>query len=164
MTTLGYGDYVPVTPIGYIVGGCCAISGLLFMALPIPVIVNNFTQFYSHAKARQKLKEYSDMQNYLPNKAIAMRFQSNELRFMSGNSMLDNQEIVENNLNVNESGSFVSLCDENEERLEHMIENVSELKNTVSRKLSMKRKLQNLHFHNKPSKFFFIVQNFTLNT
>jgi len=60
MTTLGYGDIVPVTPFGYIVGGLCALSGCVFLALPIPVIVNNFTTYYAHAKARQKLKENSD--------------------------------------------------------------------------------------------------------
>jgi potassium voltage-gated channel Shaw-related subfamily C protein 1 len=85
MTTLGYGDYVPVTPIGYIVGGLCAISGLIFMSLPVPLIVNNFTTFYAHAKARQKLKEYTDMQKYLPQRAIALRFQAIESRFIKSN-------------------------------------------------------------------------------
>ena len=69
MTTLGYGDIVPVTPFGYIIGGMCAISGLIFMSLPIPVIVNNFTTFYAQAKARQKLKEYTEAQKTLNYKA-----------------------------------------------------------------------------------------------
>ena len=90
MTTLGYGDYVPSSPIGYIVGALCAISGLIFTALPIPVIVNSFTQFYAHAKARQKLKDYSHKQKYLPNKAIAMHFQSNEVRFINNSVALSN--------------------------------------------------------------------------
>jgi hypothetical protein len=68
-------------PIGYLVGALCAITGLIFTALPIPIIVNNFTLFYSHAKASRQLKEYSDMQKSLPNKAKAMNFQSNEARF-----------------------------------------------------------------------------------
>ena len=55
MTTLGYGDMYPRTALGYIVGAICALCGLLMLALPVPVIVNNFTLYYSHAQARLKL-------------------------------------------------------------------------------------------------------------
>ena len=54
-TTVGYGDLVPKTYIGMVVGGLCALTGVLTIALPVPVIVSNFTMFYSHAQARSKL-------------------------------------------------------------------------------------------------------------
>ena len=55
MTTVGYGDMVPKTYAGMIVGGMCALTGVLTIALPVPVIVANFAMYYSHTQARSKL-------------------------------------------------------------------------------------------------------------
>lgn len=55
MTTLGYGDMAPRTGFGYLVGTICAVCGLLMLTLPVPIIVNNFTLYYSHAQAKMKL-------------------------------------------------------------------------------------------------------------
>lgn len=41
--------------LGMFVGAVCALTGVLTIALPVPVIVSNFTLFYSHAQARDKL-------------------------------------------------------------------------------------------------------------
>ncbi|XP_068241470.1 potassium voltage-gated channel protein Shaw-like [Palaemon carinicauda] len=55
MTTVGYGDMVPRTYVGMFVGALCAIAGVLTISLPVPVIVSNFSMFYSHTQARSKL-------------------------------------------------------------------------------------------------------------
>ncbi|XP_041357459.1 potassium voltage-gated channel protein Shaw-like [Gigantopelta aegis] len=55
MTTVGYGDKYPSTPVGYVVGTACAVCGVLLLALTFPVISNNFTLFYHHVRSRSSL-------------------------------------------------------------------------------------------------------------
>lgn len=51
-----YGDMVPTSIIGKIVGGVCSLSGVLVIALPVPVIVSNFSRIYSQNQRVDKRK------------------------------------------------------------------------------------------------------------
>jgi len=48
MTTVGYGDLVPTTYSGNVVGFVCAITGILMVALPVPIIATKFYQINDH--------------------------------------------------------------------------------------------------------------------
>ncbi|GFO39607.1 potassium voltage-gated channel subfamily c member 2 [Plakobranchus ocellatus] len=77
MTTLGYGDMFPRTALGYIVGAVCALCGLLMLALPVPVIVSNFTLYYTHAQAKLKLPKKT--RNTLVGAADALKASMSDL-------------------------------------------------------------------------------------
>lgn len=44
MATVGYGDLVPVTVAGKMVGTGAIVCGVMVLALPITIMVNNFMQ------------------------------------------------------------------------------------------------------------------------
>jgi len=50
LTSLGYGDFAPTTFLGKCIGSCCGVCGVLVMALPIPIVVDNFADYYSEQK------------------------------------------------------------------------------------------------------------------
>jgi hypothetical protein len=52
MCTVGYGDVVPVGPLGKLVGISCALAGVLTLAIPVPIITENFNKFYAHKTGR----------------------------------------------------------------------------------------------------------------
>ena len=57
ITNVGYGDMVPITILGRLLGAICTLAGVLVIALPSPVIVTKFRFFYEKKK-RKKLSSY----------------------------------------------------------------------------------------------------------
>ena len=55
MSTVGYGDYVPKTRSGKVVGSMCALTGILVISLPFPLIITRFNRFMKLKLANRKL-------------------------------------------------------------------------------------------------------------
>ncbi|ESP00968.1 hypothetical protein LOTGIDRAFT_172897 [Lottia gigantea] len=75
MTTVGYGDYYPVTFAGHLVGICCALSGLLLLSMPIAIIAQNFNAYYSNLTVREEraLRENKRKEMRVKNAAESLR-------------------------------------------------------------------------------------------
>ncbi|KAL3310757.1 Potassium voltage-gated channel subfamily C member 4 [Cichlidogyrus casuarinus] len=78
MTTVGYGDMTPKSYLGMFVGALCAVTGVLTISLPVPVIVSNFSMFYSHMQARSKFPKRR--RRILPVEAIRPKSKAGDRR------------------------------------------------------------------------------------
>ncbi|XP_038078806.1 potassium voltage-gated channel subfamily A member 2-like [Patiria miniata] len=93
MTTVGYGDMKPQSTGAKIVGSLCAVTGVLTIALPVPVIVSNFNYFYHRESDNMDTQEYSHVQScpYLPPPS-AKRSQSGSCSQNSMNHIVEMEE------------------------------------------------------------------------
>ena len=58
MTTVGYGDIAPITPLGKAVGSLCAVFGVVMMVcLPTPVFILHFNEIYCRYKGKPPSRE-----------------------------------------------------------------------------------------------------------
>merc|ERR1719379_235165 len=61
ITTVGYGDISPTTPVGKTVGALTILNGIIVLAMPIGVVGANFSAGYykvlEDKKRRRKMKE-----------------------------------------------------------------------------------------------------------
>ncbi|XP_046853706.1 potassium voltage-gated channel subfamily A member 6-like [Xenia sp. Carnegie-2017] len=70
LTTVGYGDLVPVSVLGKIFGGICCVFGVtIVMAWPATIFVSYFQQVYNYEIGLKKKKS----RNYLSSKIMKIR-------------------------------------------------------------------------------------------
>lgn len=66
MSTVGYGDQVPSTFMAKIVGVVTALTGILVIALPYPIIVTRFNKYYELQKKSKKSDSLFDPNGEAP--------------------------------------------------------------------------------------------------
>ena len=71
MTTVGYGDFYPRGVFGYVVGILCAMMGILIIAIPVPVIVNNFSRLQQVTQILER-ERYRNEKQIVDDKAAAV--------------------------------------------------------------------------------------------
>jgi potassium voltage-gated channel Shaw-related subfamily C protein 1 len=76
LTTIGYGDLTPITTLGRLFGSACVVTGVLMVGLPMTIVVEVFTNFYNHLRARSKLPK--QRRRVLPVEAPRLRKPPNQ--------------------------------------------------------------------------------------
>jgi len=56
MTTVGYGDVIPVTPGGKIIGGIVALFGMILLALPVVILGYHFQEAYNDREEQRTIE------------------------------------------------------------------------------------------------------------
>lgn len=59
VTTVGYGDYYPITGFGKVVGGICAVFGVLAFSLPVMAFAKNFNSYLKGEPIRRHIENKS---------------------------------------------------------------------------------------------------------
>ena len=70
LTSVGYGDFPVETIVGKLLAAMTAVCGVLVMALPIPIVVDNFADYYQEQK-KIEAQELKDEAKVLPIMQIA---------------------------------------------------------------------------------------------
>lgn len=73
-----YGDMVPKTIAGKIFGSICSLSGVLVIALPVPVIVSNFSRIYHQNQRADKRRAQKVSDPACPQGLLGHRDTGNE--------------------------------------------------------------------------------------
>jgi len=55
LTTVGYGDISPISPLGQFIAACIMIMGYAIIAVPTGIVTSDFTRAYRERKSRQEI-------------------------------------------------------------------------------------------------------------
>ncbi len=96
LTTVGYGDVYPITPIGKMFGSISIILGIGTVALPAGIMASAFTEF-----TRRNQKKYEDKLKFMLEDDVIDHKEREELKLLSEKLNLSDKDIgaIEEHLN-----------------------------------------------------------------
>ncbi|XP_067382172.1 A-type voltage-gated potassium channel KCND3-like isoform X2 [Channa argus] len=123
MTTLGYGDMVPKTIAGKIFGSICSLSGVLVIALPVPVIVSNFSRIYHQNQRADKRRAQKVQKARLARIRISKTGSSSALLHSKRNGLFNEAlELTSSNEVDHRLSKSTSLLESQHHHLLHCLE------------------------------------------
>ncbi|XP_064160977.1 potassium voltage-gated channel subfamily D member 3-like isoform X3 [Anguilla rostrata] len=123
MTTLGYGDMVPKTIAGKIFGSICSLSGVLVIALPVPVIVSNFSRIYHQNQRADKRRAQKVQKARLARIRITKAGSANAFLHSKRNGLLNElAELTGTDGDDHQANKSVSLLESQHHHLLHCLE------------------------------------------
>jgi len=79
MTTVGYGDHVPMSFLGKVLGGLSAVAGVLTVAMVVPVIDSNFEFYYKRDHLNKAKEEKEKLMQAVNEDADSTKFKYSTL-------------------------------------------------------------------------------------
>ena len=88
LTTVGYGDVYPITPLGKMFGSISIVLGIGTVALPAGIMASAFTEF-----TRRNQKEYEDKLKSMLEDDVIDKDEREELKMLSEKLNLSDKDI-----------------------------------------------------------------------
>ena len=120
MTTIGFGDVVPVTTLGKLVAAAASVTGVLMLAIPISVITASFATEHSKAtktmrirlELESKVKEMAEVEGTMDPNQVSLWYLRSWLGLIKGNRhrlqvSLKQVELQSREVLSNETGNLV---------------------------------------------------------
>jgi len=89
---------VPNTMLGKLIGGICSLSGVLVIALPVPVIVSNFSRIYHQNQRADKRRAQKVIHKWRHKGPISLTSYKQLLSWYSFAKKLQSQTVIRENL------------------------------------------------------------------
>jgi voltage-gated potassium channel len=108
LTTVGYGDVVPITPLGKLFGGIITLVSMGMVAIPTGLLASSFSE-----QVRKRRQFFEDaVHEHIDGGALsdAQRTHLEELRYKLGLSKLEANKAIKHQLNERNSHLFCRHC------------------------------------------------------
>uniref|UniRef100_A0A0X3PW70 Potassium voltage-gated channel protein egl-36 n=1 Tax=Schistocephalus solidus TaxID=70667 RepID=A0A0X3PW70_SCHSO len=109
MATVGYGDITPSSMAGYILAVFCVVAGILLTSYTVPILVNDFLLYYSHADQlawMRRVHSSATEKRRNERRDLLVKRRMNRVRALLKNSVVGNYSLGRStSANINQANS-----------------------------------------------------------